>query len=1025
MNRIIGTQARVLSGVILLMVLQTGLCFGAGNLLCDYGFEQSDPNGAFPDSGCWLRNAIGFGGAGCTTTAARLGQNGLWQYTGIATVDWSSQVYQDTPASEGKRYFASVWVRTGSASFSWVEGSKAKVKLAFLDISKNTLLEYTSDEVNTPDSDWSLLYFATNPAPRHTHYARFTLYLEKPDGVGVTVVNFDDCILREIESADSIRLDEIPACGSSEKLKGSVTGVNPADYSIGVYIFNAGWWPKPTFASPWTDIKSDGTWQCDISTSLPYDLSANEVMAFLVPKAEIADWPVDFNYQTGLPAMSIEAFRFASVGAFRPSCGCDMLQFAGYNWFVKSTSYSKKDPGPNWFDCDNAWVDAEGYLHLKITNEAGQWRCAEVFTQDSLGDGTYKFEIENNTDSLDPNVILGLFTWDEFAPHYKNREMDIEIGRWGVPLNYNAQYAIGPWDKSGHLHRFNIADSYADTITHMFNWGLGIVDFDSFFGSASPADIGLIQSWAYAGSDVPWPGGENIRINLWLKGGQPYYNSETEVVIKNFEFTPCTYEVEQPSLDFNSVLVSKSATMPVTVTNTGQCSPYTVTVDVNGPDAGNFLVADWAFSLEPGESKQIDVTFIPDANRVFNANLRITGDRRVINVPITGNGVRFEYTRLPTVASPDLLQGTVSGVKPSDYRVVSYVFIDKWYIKPIYGKSAFRTLNAAGVWQCDIDVELTDKFATKVVSFLIGKNEALPPPSLDSLDDPQMSRYPRISADKPVLAISNVVAKAGSAAGNDSITINGRYYVTLAQLISTNQLCVSILQADKVIWSDCVPFNFNEAIRSQGLTYNKNGVYITMKNFWNRPPMPYEYAGNIRLSLSKADLTCLRSPLTLKVEIGDFKASAVADESLDPAIINGSQPMPIQFLSGCTNSMRVDKITFKNSSKPKNDSVYLKGVIVFKDVAPDLTIENVSVGWGNTVVAVPAGTFKRTSKTQPKYSCAKVNTSSGIVDGLFDFKAGTFWIKVSKATLDTKSNNVAFNLAMGAFSEGVSVDMSH
>ena len=129
--------------------------------------------------------------------------------------------------------------------------------------------------------------------------------------------------------------------------------------------------------------------------------------------------------------MPLEAFRFASVGAFRPSCGCDMLQFAGYNWFVKSTGYSKKDPGPNWFDCDNAWVDAAGYLHLKITNEAGQWRCAEVFTQESLGDGTYKFEIENNAALLDPNVILGLFTWDEFAPQYKNREMDIEIGRWG------------------------------------------------------------------------------------------------------------------------------------------------------------------------------------------------------------------------------------------------------------------------------------------------------------------------------------------------------------------------------------------------------------------------------------------------------------------------------------------------------------------------------------------------------------------------------------------------------------------
>ena len=1020
MNRIIGTPGRVLPVVVLLMVFQTGLCLGAGNLLCDNGFELSEPNWGFPDSGCWFKNATFADVAGCTTESARSGSHGLLLHTGFAIDQWQSQIYQDAPAAAGKQYFASAWVNT-SADVSWVDGSKVKIKLAFLDVSKNTLVEYTSDEVNTPGSGWSLLYFATNPAPHYTRYARLTLSLEKPESGagGLAIASFDDCILREIECTDCIQFDEIPACGSSDKLTGSVTGVNPADYSVGVYILNAGWWPKPTFALPWTDIQSDGSWQCDISTSLPYDLTAAEVMAFLVPKAEISNWPVDFTNQTGLPAMPGEAFRFPSVGAFRPSCGCTTLQFAGYNWLVKHTTDSKADPGQNWFDCNNAWVDADGYLHLKITNEAGQWHCAEVFTEDSLGDGTYKFELENNTASLDPNVILGLFTWDEFAPHYKNREMDIEIGKWSDPANDNAQYVIQPSNKSGHLHRFNIDPCSADTITHIFDWGLGVISFDSFFGSDTP-----IQSWAYSGTDVPWPGGENVRINLWLNGGLPYYGNETEVVIKNFEFTPCTYDVEQTSLDFDSVLVSKSVTQPVTVTNAGQCSPYIVTVDVNGPDAANFLVADWAFSLEPGESKQIDVTFVPDINRVFNANLRIAGDKRVVNIPLTGSGVRFNYTRVPTVGSPDFLQGTVSGVKPSDYRVVSYVFTDKWYIKPTCGKSALRPITSAGAWQCDIDVESTDKLATQVASFLVAKNAAFPPCTLDSLDDPLMSRYQRISENKPTLVISNVAAKAGSAAADDSITIDGRYYVTLEQLISTNQLCVSILQSDQVIWNACVPFNFNEVIRKQGFVYNKAGVYIAMKNFWSRS-FPYEYAGNIRLSLRNADLTCLRSPLTLKVELGDFVESPVADESLDPAIINGSQPIPIQFLSGCSDAMRVDKITVKHSVRPNNDYVYLKGAIVFRDAPPDLTIEDVSVGWDKGTFTVPAGKFKRTSKTQPKYSCKKVKTADGVVDGLFDFKAGTFSIKVSKATLNTKSDNVAFNLAMGAFSHGVSVDTSN
>lgn len=1009
-------KIRTLKIAAFLIVLQAGLCLAAGNLLCDSGFEQSEPNWGFPDSGCWLKNAVFDDVAGCTMESARSGSNGLLLYTGFAIDQWQSQIYQDKPASAGKRYFASAWVNT-SADVSWVDGSKVKVKLAFLDINKNLLIEYASDEVNTPGSGWSLLYFAANPAPRFTRYMRFTLSLEKPESGGLAIASFDDCTLREIECDDCIQFTEIPSCGNSDKLKGAVTGVNPADYSIGVYILNAGWWPKPTFASPWTEIQSDGSWQCDISTS-PSDLNAAEVMAFLVPKAEIPDWPVDFTNQTGLPAMPGEAFRFPSVGAFRPSCGCNTLQFAGYNWLVKDSLDARVDPGQNWFDCNNAWVDADGYLHLKITNTAGKWRCAEVFTEDSLGDGTYKIEMQNNVASLDPNVVLGLFTWDEFAPQYKNRELDIEISQWGNPDNNNAQYVIQPWNKSGHLHRFNIDPCAADTITHTFDWGLGIVAFDSFFGSITP-----IQSWAYSGTDVPWPGGENFRINLWLDGGLPYSDDETEVVIKNFEFTPCVYQVEQASIDFNSVLISKTATLPVTITNEGQCSPYIVTIDVNGTDAANFFVADWSFSLLPGESKQIDVGFVPDTNRVFNANLRITGDKRLVNVPLTGNGVRFNYTRVPTVASPDFLQGTVSGVKPSDYRVVSYVLTDKWYIKPTYAKSALRPISSAGAWKCDIDVVPTDKLATQVASFLVPKTAGLPPLSLDSLDDSQMSQYQRISADKPALAISSVVANAGAAVSDDSITISGRYYITLAQLISTTQLCLSIYQADQLIWNTCVPFNFNEVTRKQGFSYNQNGVHITMKNFWNRLPVPYEYAGNIRLTLRRADLTCLRSPLTLKAEIGDFVASAVADESLDPAIINGSKPIPIQFLSGCTDSFRVDKLTIKNSSRANNDSVYIKGAITFRDEVPDLTLEDVSIGWGDATFTVPAGSFKRASRTRPKYSCTKAEAvDGGVVDALFDFKAGTFWLKVSKATLDTESDAVAFNLAMGIFSEGVFVD---
>jgi hypothetical protein len=170
------------------------------------------------------------------------------------------------------------------------------------------------------------------------------------------------------------------------------------------------------------------------------------------------------------------------------------------------------------------------------------------------------------------------------------------------------------------------------------------------------------------------------------------------------------------------------------------------------------------------------------------------------------------------------------------------------------------------------------------------------------------------------------------------------------------------------------------------------------------------------LSLSSADLTCLCSPVSVSLELGDFKESAIADESLNENIINGKQNIGIKFLSGCTDAISISKVDLKQ------DYLKINGAIVFKDASPDLTIEDVVVGWGSQTFTVPAGSFYKTSKSQPKYKCKKTKTSQGgVVESYFDFKAGTFWVKIRGTKLDTGTDNTAFNIAMSSFSEGVSV----
>jgi exo-beta-1,3-glucanase (GH17 family) len=79
-----------------------------------------------------------------------------------------------------------------------------------------------------------------------------------------------------------IEFTYVPPYGSFANLKGKVTGVNPSDYKVAVYIYVGGWWTKPYWSSPLTTIQSDGTWTCDITTG-GQDQNATKIAAYLVP----------------------------------------------------------------------------------------------------------------------------------------------------------------------------------------------------------------------------------------------------------------------------------------------------------------------------------------------------------------------------------------------------------------------------------------------------------------------------------------------------------------------------------------------------------------------------------------------------------------------------------------------------------------------------------------------------------------------------------------------------------------------
>jgi len=334
----------------------------------------------------------------------------------------------------------------------------------------------------------------------------------------------------------AIEFERVPPYGSTDDLAGRVANVNPDDHKVAVYIFVGGWWTKPYWDRSLVSIAADGRWTCDITTG-GVDETATRIAALLLPNGVM---PPRMSGQTDLPAelaknavASVEVTRLPQVR---------IISFSGYEWRVKA-SKGCVGPGPNYFSelAENVWVDEEGRLHLKITSREGKWHCAEVICHKSLGYGRYTFWLSTDVAKLDRQAVLGLFTWDD-APESHHREIDIEFSKWGEADNQNAQFVVQPYSRRGNMHRFDISAGSLLT-THSLDWQKDSVSFQSLRGhrTGPPRDDDVIASWVYTGPDIPGPGNENARINLWLAKGHPSSNGkEVEVVISKFEFVAAT-----------------------------------------------------------------------------------------------------------------------------------------------------------------------------------------------------------------------------------------------------------------------------------------------------------------------------------------------------------------------------------------------------------------------------------------------------------------------------------------------------
>ncbi|SDJ05901.1 Glycosyl hydrolases family 16 [Pedobacter sp. ok626] len=217
------------------------------------------------------------------------------------------------------------------------------------------------------------------------------------------------------------------------------------------------------------------------------------------------------------------------------------IKFSGYTWTVKSGA--GMGPGPNTWAEQNAWVDAGGLLHLKVSynSATSKWLCAGITSTENFGYGTYQWQVQGPVSTLDKNIVAGLFHYS--GPDGYN-ELDVEFARWGDSAKPNVNYSVYPAaGTTGKQQRITTewAQSGGTASTHRYIWTENSVVVKSMNGFYND-DTNLFFTHTFVPPLSVIPTAKMpVKMNLWcFRGLAPSDGKEVEIVIRSFKFTPAS-----------------------------------------------------------------------------------------------------------------------------------------------------------------------------------------------------------------------------------------------------------------------------------------------------------------------------------------------------------------------------------------------------------------------------------------------------------------------------------------------------
>ncbi|MFA5805005.1 MAG: hypothetical protein WC879_10210 [Melioribacteraceae bacterium] len=162
---------------------------------------------------------------------------------------------------------------------------------------------------------------------------------------------------------------------------------------------------------------------------------------------------------------------------------------------------------------------------------------------EALSFGTYQWNVVGRIDSLDKNIVLGLFQYR--GPDGQN-EIDIEMAKFEDQSTESGNFSVYPSksgiDYSSNTFAISLSGNYT---THRYKWNSDSVIFQTLAGHRDD-DINEIKRWECIPSSTSNDYSDHIPqlsmpvyINLWLRSGQPPSDgNEVEIIIKSFRYSP-------------------------------------------------------------------------------------------------------------------------------------------------------------------------------------------------------------------------------------------------------------------------------------------------------------------------------------------------------------------------------------------------------------------------------------------------------------------------------------------------------